>query len=446
MSIEKHLSDGIFDSYSEIRDDTRKRQRYYDGFQDILYNSIYPEKKIEKRTRVVTNFIKYIVDQYVGFMITNPIQYLDNGFNVFNFPDIIIDNNIQAIDAEHLKDSILKGYSVELHSFEDGKIVIRQYDASDWALSYDESGLLRTAVYACSIPMYSYYNDVLLTEDLNIMVVYTDSDITYYENDEFIRTEDHFYGIVPVVVFKVNKDMEPFISDAIIGQQDLYNEIDASNADGVKYDVDSLLALVGADWSLYGDEDENGVTGIQKIRENRLVHLRDEGTAFFIERKVSKDSIEYIQNKIKDHIMMMGCAVDIDDIVGATGNTSGIALKLKFMPLHQKAGGFKKYFEESLEARIDLINIILSRLGMEELFGYKIVWLFNIPESIGDFVRAVDITEVMSRKDILSLINNVDDPESAAKRWREEYNSIKFNTGSGSSLNVIGSNENVINS
>ena len=63
----------------------------------------------------------------------------------------------------------------------------------------------------------------------------------------------------------------------------------------------------------------------------------------------------------------LGQIVDLDQIVGATGVSSGIAIKMKFQPIFLATNNFIKYFNVGLRKRIRLINSIKEILGEETI-------------------------------------------------------------------------------
>ena len=428
----------LWDDGSALRSTQSDRADYYDGDQAILDED---EERSDGLTRnlVVTNWVRYIADQHVGFITAQPFNYTaPEGVEktekeaVKGLTDLFQSLQIDGIDSTHLRQALLYGYSVEVHSYNDAGVQITEYDPREWVIVYDEMDQVRAGIHRCAQAKGTVYEDALLADDLIVFTVYTSVHKTVYHQTKgdkgaAVLTEEvvetHHYGEVPVVVFQITSDRSSFISDALISQQDVFNKTRSAMADDIQYNVDALLVLSGYEPDALFEKDEDGKTYYQKIRENRLLPLNKEGEAKFLVRDVGHEVIIADLHEARDAIHMMGRIADIAMIVGATGQTSGIALKLKLKPQIEQAELFMKYLTRGLRRRLDLITTVWSTAnqGAGKLEGIDISYTLNIPVNETELWEAVGSLEpFLTLESILKLIPSIDDPEAEAEAKRTE--------------------------
>lgn len=119
---------------------------------------------------------------------------------------------------------------------------------------------------------------------------------------------------------------------------------------------------------------------------------------------------------------MTGEVPDVEEITGATGQTSGIALRLKFLPMLQSASSIANNLKAGLRARIELLNV---RLGQSEGSGgiedVNLIVSFTLPANrIEEWKAVKELIGILSHKTILELMTDIDDPEQELARIEEE--------------------------
>lgn len=433
---------------ADLRTIYAKRREYYDGDQDILDED---EDRYDGGTRnlVVTNWIEYVVDRHVGFLTDKPVSYtirevpggrpdeeaVQQQAAMDGLADVIRDNNLDAVDAEHLGNAILFGSGVEVHSMDAARnIVIKSYSPENWVFLEDVDGKAMAAVYKAEVAANRYYNGEILENPVTLYTVYTARSITTYREQDTIGVDgktvsaivevsafEHHYGRLPVVRFGVTKTFTSFITTALLTQQDVYNTIRSLNADDVEYNVSALLKLKGYDPTALFEEDDDGVRFIDKMRQHHILPLTVDGEADFITKGNETDKVRHDLDVSRSDIHMMGKLADIDKIVGATGNTSGIALKLKLQPQIDQSSTFVKYFTVGLRERIDLINVMHSKLKRPQLTDYDVAMSLSIPINEIEIWQSIpNLDHLLAKEDQLKLIPSVSDPAAAAEAKREE--------------------------
>lgn len=408
------------------REDMTKRQDYYDGKHAILgRNETYVDGS--PKSELVANWIEYIVDLYVGLMTATPYQITAkdeeaNPEGIQSYTEVSEANALPAQDVENLRTALIQGHSIELHEF-DKDIIISQHDPRNWALIYDEKGNLSGAILRVKLAAGTSRDGVLLANDTELMVFYDDTNITTFERvgdtsgwTQIGEPVAHEFGQVPVVVWAVNKKMKTVISNALIGQQDDYNDIHSAASDDIRRAVDSLLKLSG-----FGADAKELAAALVIMRDEKVIPLPENGEADYITQTQDVDPSEAHLTRTREVIHVMGPVPDFQQIAGATGITTGIALRLKFLPMLQQAASMRNYIEAGMRQRIDLIN---TRLGPQEnpvIEDYRVVIQFALPANRVEEWKSIGALDgIVSHLTQLELLSDIDNPEEELARIEEE--------------------------
>jgi len=433
----------LWDSKQDRRNVQKGRVDYYNGIQAILEEAGTRKTDGETKNKVITNWIKYIVDSHVGFCMTNPVKYTLSKVDadqtaLREFMKMVRDSGISALDMEHYLNCVLEGFSVEVHSFDGENIGIDIYGPQGWAFVYDQDGVMQGAILKVEIEEGTLFRGRITQEPIDHYTVYDDRKIVSFmiESPEHrfaqpsnIEITEHKYGQMPIVVFSVSSDDRSFIGEDIISQQDIWNSVRSSNADDVIFNVDSLLWINGYSPNALYQLDNDGKSYIQKMREDKIITTnREDAVVKFLDRGNAPQKVEFDMKVTRSDIHMMARVADIHTIVGSTGRASGIALKLKLQPQIEQAGIFTKYFEMGLRSRINLINRVWSVLQMPVLEDYEVKFDLNIPVDEMEIWKALPlIAPFMSLESILRHIPSIKDPnEEADLKRKEQLNQMEL--------------------
>ena len=428
----------IWTNNANKRKKQAKLDEYCNGDQDIL-DATSTRYDGQTRNLVVTNWIDYVVRKHTGFVIGTPATYsFRDGSpdeeiqkkSLIEIKDLFRKNDVPSLDIEHFRNSLIYGESVEVHWVEDGSIGITAYSPLEWAFLYNEFGDIVVAIHKSTLAIGTYYGGNILDKPVSLYTVYDDSRIIVYSSDSEsdnvqgwveVSNKAHHYKQLPVVYFSVSSHGEPFITDALISQQDTYNNIRSLNADGVEYNIDALLVLIGYEPDALLEKDTDGITYLEKLRQERILSLKEGSQAEFLLKGSEKDNVEFDLKLSRDAIHMMGSLADTEAILGLTGQTSGIALKMKLQPQIDQATIFTSYFEPALRKRIELVNIIRKTHKKSQLLDYDITFTLNIPVHEIEIWQNVGLLDhLLTRVDQLKLIPSIDDPEKAAEAKAKE--------------------------
>lgn len=410
-----------------------KRQQYYDGVQAILSEDPY-RKTGQPRQLTVTNWIKYITDQHTAFSVSNNINYLstvDENAPLDEFKQYYEDNMLDINDNENFKQAFATGLGVEVLSLENGEVKVNNYNPSEWILLRDPERVLQYAIHIGTYAPGTVIDGEIISKKTVVYTVYDNvNKYIYTKTDNNIRLtseEPHLFPEVPVVDYQVLADWDAAITDSLIQQQDAYNLLQSGNIDDVLYNVDAMLVLKGyqdgamteTPTSEDGQEVQKSV--LEELAETQTLSLDDDASAEFISKGNVPEKIDFALSTVKKQIHLEGQVVDVEEITGATGSTSGIALKLRFAAMTNAASAFTSYFEKGLRKRIDLINITREILEKPQIENYKIVFTFNIPVNDLETIKEINnLLTVLDKETALSLLSFVDNPKEIIEKKENE--------------------------
>lgn len=418
--------DTIWKSGSNQRADMRRRRQYYDGRHDILDRAETYKDGTQKTNRV-TNWCKYAVNRYVGALSdvqvtketdAEPGEEAETDQGVDAYQELAERENLVIKDTTLLKYALIYGSAVEVHSLKEGVGVrIGVYDPSEWCVLWEDEETIFLAMHQTTFDEGDIYAGEYVSEETTVRTVYTASRIKTYikrkpkggERSEFVLDADqqHAYGRAPLVVWRIDDEGEGLLTEALRDQNDEYNESDSSNGDSLKRETENLLVLKGLDpnWLMQNE---------QVIRNLGMLPLPgdDEGAdASYLTRTFDNERVENRLRRTRKHIHVMAEVPDVAEIVGTSGATSGIALKLMFTPMQERAETMIANLARCVRQRIDLVNAVAGKLSRPVLEDYGVVILFRMPiNRIEEWTSIGSLTDIVSHKTQLELLTDIDDP------------------------------------
>jgi SPP1 family phage portal protein len=430
--------EAIWDSGAEERKLMLRQQRYYDGYHDILARDDNTAIDGSQKSARVANFIKFGVDLYTGSIAgdaynVSAIETRDSDTvneSPAEYRRVGTANNFDTADIQHLRTALIKGSSLELHEFVDGQELITPRDPALWKVVYNSDGAVLGAIHRSDIDKGLFFGDAMLENKLNIMVVYTDKYIVTYHRDEKkggagdwaeVDSITHGYRQVPLVVFSLNESMESIITEDLIGQQDEYNETDSTSGDDIRGDVDSIL------W-IKGYSKDNIAENAEVIRQSKILPLPGEGAAGYLQRNTDFQRIESRIQRTRQHIFMMMSVPDIEEIAGATGTTSGIALRLKFKPMSDNAKYMIGNIRAGIRDRIELINAMHgATTGNMVIENVQVNIDFSLPSNRAEEWQNIGaVSGIVSHTKQLEMLSDVEDPDQERQRLAVDAEGERF--------------------
>ncbi len=432
------FEENVWQADSETRDYMTARADYYQGDHDILdEEAVYADGST--KTQRVMNWVRYIIGRHKGALSSPKVMLTDldtdaAALNQYN--ELIREQRVDSQDALLIRDAMLLGQAVEFHGFDSETELpqIKRYSPLQWAFLWDSDDRLAVAVRYVEYGDNSVYDGELFPYGLKAMAVYTAEETALFTNRRIETTdrdgntvidykgwrgvpEPNVLGMIPIVVWCVDDDSAGLISDALMRLNDEYNELFSTEGDDIRAHVDAVLKIWGISDKFISAQAET----IKVLRLLPFPEGRDKCDAEYLTRTLNNEPVAVHLDRTRALIHIMGCIPDTSQIVGATGATSGIALRLLFRPMIEAFEGYAPFLKEAIHDRIELLNARWKKLQAPVLKNYTVDFEFRIPtNNIEEWQNVGSLKGIVSHRTQLRLLSDVDDPEEEIKRMASE--------------------------
>lgn len=396
-----------------------KLDKYYHTKNEILLKT--REDESLPNNKIAHPYASYITDTLTGYFMGEGVSYSSLDTAAVDELKMVLEyNDEQDENTELAKDMSIFGSSVELlYIDEDGMIRLKRIDPREIIVVYDDT-LNEDILYGIR-----YYpcEDIVTDEKYYMIEVYTDSEIIVYKSNELISNlveqyrMPHYFSMCPVVVYNNNEehigDFEPVIS--LI---DAYDKMESDSLDDFDYFVDAYLVLTG----LNADSDD-----IKAMKENRVILLDADSDAKWLTKDAADSAIENAKNRLDKDIHKFSKTPDMSD-EAFSGNSSGVAIKYKTMPMENIVSIKERKFKKGLQRRIELICVILALKGSGfDWRSIDITFTRNLPTNDTEIANVVNtLSNVVSTRTLLSQIPFVEDVDEEMKRIEQEKENNPF--------------------
>lgn len=231
----------------------------------------------------------------------------------------------------------------------------------------------------------------------------------------FAKPSDHGFGGVPMVEYVQNKDKRG-LYEGVLNLIEAYNKALSEKANDVDYFADCYLLIKGK-------ELEEG--DVATIREDRLVNLYGDDAevldALFLAKPSADETQEHLINRLEMLIFKMAMVPDITDESFSTA--SGIALKMRLLPMSNLAKSKERRFVASIRKRLKLLSgyVGASRFPEDAWLDVDVTMQRNMPEDhAGEAELAGALSGIVSTETQLSLLSCVDDAKKEMDRIEAE--------------------------
>lgn len=399
-----------------------------------LYNYYEGEHEIKNRTmssnnlpnnKLVCNHAAYITDMAVGYVFGVPISYnaKDNKEETINDIFTLIDedshNNELALDIS------ITGVGNELLYMSNDDTPILKLAVSSPLNTFlvEDDTVDHNPLFAVT---YNQMYDLEGSSKGYDIIVYTkDKKYKYHASDlssssyELLKEEEHYFGEVPVIEYKNNKNSTGDF-EKVISLIDAYNILQSDRVNDKAQLADALLAIIGQ--SLGDNEDE--VTKTAKlIKEYKILELDEGGDAKYLTKQLNEADVEVLKKSIKDDIhefSKVPCLTDENFV----GNSSGVAMKYKLLGFEQLGKTKERYFKKGLRQRLDMMaNVENTRQKNINVADIDIVMKRSLP--VDDELKARIAQETdgfISWETRVKEYNPEIDVKEERKRLEEENN------------------------
>lgn len=400
----------------------RRNMKLYLGKHKILDRR---DKQTGADNKLVVNMPKYLVDTYNGFFSGIPPKIsLDNaGLN-----DSLQDwnNSESALDKynEISKQSDVYGRSIAfIYQGEDSLPHLAYSSPSHAFIVYDDTVARKPLAFVrYQIPEGKTYTQAKGTiQYANKLYNFDSSNI--YEAEQSVNP----YGMVPAVEFFENEERQG-VFDGVTTLIEELDEAMSQKANQVEYFDNAYLAMIGVQLP----EDENGNPKID-IKNNRVLYLPNvdpnapQPKVEFLSKPDADAIQEHLIDRITNQIFQMAMVPNLND-EAFSGNSSGVALNYKLLPMRNKASNKERKFTKSLRQLYKIVfSVLFNGTSKDSWQDLEFQFTRNLPANIADEVNSAKNSEGMVSKETqLSLLSFVSDPKAEIdKIAKEKADSIK---------------------
>lgn len=203
----------------------------------------------------------------------------------------------------------------------------------------------------------------------------------------------------------------------------------SKKADQVDYFDNAYLLALGLNL-----EDENGRIHID--RNQRFIYSPDadatNAKVEFIGKPDADGMQENLINRLIDLIYYTSMIPNLQDSA-FSGNSSGVALQFKLLPMQNMAAFQERKFIKSLRRMFKVLfesadgGQIVRAINKDSWLDLRFTYTRNMPQNMADAVStAVQASSLLSQQTALAMIPGIDDPQAEIERKEEEQsNSMK---------------------
>lgn len=405
------------------------------------------EKK-DNEVKVKVNYCNYVVKIVRGFFLGEPVKYDNNekktekAFFTSNPQEVsvkkgkVVAHEWDKVGEEKIDISpVIDAYDNQIISKVDSKIgkylgvfgnVQELLYASD-----DENPIPKSAVFKpqCCILVQDnsieHKNLFFMTfekrERINhqkyyAVTVYTDKTEREYESSDLAsfmftgaNSKEHYFGEVPCINYD-NDDERQSDIEQISSLSEAYSDLLSNRLTDKKKFIDAILALYGFELPENGKGD---------LLENKIIDgIPVDAKIEYIQKIFDESSVKILGDDIIRDIHKMSFTVDMSD-EAFSGNITGVALGMKFMPMSYLAKTKILNMDEGLKKRFELYNNWLVKKNVMKPVSKSeidVVFTIDMPSNLKELVDIV--VALQGRVDeatLLSLLPFVKDPVEMAK-------------------------------
>lgn len=414
--------------------------------------------------KVEANYAKYIVDITQGYYLSEPVKYDNNDktkkksdsspLSVISSVEAKLDKKTGKLVRHDASDNLFKeeiDISPVIDCYHSQNIAeidekngkgIGIYGESCELLyaSTDENPLPRSAVYPpdqiilvqdntvehndlfaiwfekCeTINKTKYYNVSVYSKMARQNYKSTDCSKKDFVFNPQGRIAEHAFGDVPVICYE-NNDERQGDFEQVINLIDARNELLSDRLRDKKNFVDALLALYGAILSEDAKKD---------MKDERLIDGLPLDARFeYIQKTFDEASLKILDDTLVSEIHKMTLTPDMSD-EKFSGDSSGIALKLKLLALNILVKSKMRCMEKGLKKRWRLYNNFLSAKGTSpvDINDIDIVFTVCMPidePSIVNMVCELKNSGLVDDQTLLSLLWFIKDPAEALENMKQQ--------------------------
>ena len=287
--------------------------------------------------KVVSGYASYISTIATAYFLGKPISYkADEGLKGYDIlSEYLATEEEQKTNFELALNLSIFGKAYELLYINNAKeLKSKCLDTRDVFVIKDNTidrniigavrfGLDKIETNKIEVTLEVYDSTTVTTYRYFVTSNYEAKDLNNARN--IISKKIHGFNSVPIVEFLNNKNQKGDFEN-VITYIDAYNTAVSTSVDDLTDFSDAYLVLK----NLGGTNDED----IQKLKDNKVFMVQGDGDAKWLIKEVNDTYSQNVKDRINDDIHKFSFTPDMGD-EKFSGNTSGVALEFKLLPLEQ---------------------------------------------------------------------------------------------------------------
>ncbi|WP_283600054.1 phage portal protein [Ligilactobacillus salivarius] len=380
-----------------------------------------PLKAWSENNKLVVPMPRLLVDEYAGYFGGNaPTVQLEDETDNDSLQVWLNDSEFADEHSEIVKAVGIYGRSYLLaYQGEDSKPKIAHVEPDEGFMIYDDT--IKSEPLAFVRYSRDYLNHVTGT-------IYYAGFSVDFKDDKLEEPVNYVWHEVPAVEFYSNEERQG-IFDGVKTLIEALDKALSKKADQVDYFDNAYLLALGLNL-----EDENGRIHID--REQRFIYSPDadatNAKVEFIGKPDADGMQENLINRLIDLIYYTSMIPNLQDSA-FSGNSSGVALQFKLLPMQNMAAFQERKFIKSLRRMFKVLfesadgGQIVRAINKDSWLDLRFTYTRNMPQNMADAVStAVQASSILSQQTALAMIPGIDDPQAELERKEDEQsNSMK---------------------
>lgn len=380
-----------------------------------------PLKAWSENNKLVVPMPRLLVDEYAGYFGGNaPTVQLEDETDNDSLQVWLNDSEFADEHSEIVKAVGIYGRSYLLaYQGEDSKPKIAHVEPDEGFMIYDDT--IKSEPLAFVRYSRDYLNHVTGT-------IYYAGFSVDFKDDKLDEPVNYVWHEVPAVEFYSNEERQG-IFDGVKTLIEALDKALSKKADQVDYFDNAYLLALGLNL-----EDENGRIHID--RNQRFIYSPDadatNAKVEFIGKPDADGMQENLINRLIDLIYYTSMIPNLQDNA-FSGNSSGVALQFKLLPMQNMAAFQERKFIKSLRRMFKVLfesadgGQIVRAINKESWLELRFTYTRNMPQNVADAVStAVQASSLLSQQTALAMIPGIDDPQAELERKEDEQsNSMK---------------------
>jgi SPP1 family phage portal protein len=394
--------------------------KFYSGNHDVLHAK--PRGGNRPDNHIVYNLCNYAVDSFNGYFIGIPpkIGFDDQKANaeLQSWQDL---NSFQDQLSELSKQADIYGRSYLLaYQDEDSQTRVAVVNPQQAFMIYDDSIQHKRIAFV----RYWFNDDQQVQGD----IYFKDQSYHFGNDGHFGDETPNLFHMVPAIEFVENEDRLGIVGQ-IESLNDALDRAMSQKANQNEYFDNAYMLIRG----MQLPEDEE--TGLPKLNldGNQIIYAPDatDGDASFLTKPDGDQMQENHINRLIDSIFQVAKVANLKDESFA-GDSSGIAIKYKLLPMQNAAVNKERKFTQALRQFYEIVFAIASpQLNIKDL-SFK--FTRNLPVNLADEAdTAGKLAGIVSQETQLKTLSVVDDPQAEIKKMDKE-NQAKVKAAMSASL------------